>query len=160
MAAGTSEQHARGEDGLGDGAALLRKSARNHGLSGGSIRGFAKSHESPREQEEKKTGSEAAGKRCGAPEEDANRDNGLAAETVGEEAERDACDGENDEKKRLQGAELGVRGVKMIAQQRNQRDEDLAGREVDKIDQSKYSKKTNLVGRERNGLRGHAEFAR
>jgi hypothetical protein len=30
--------------------------------------------------------------------------------------------------------------MKMIAQQRNQRDEDLPSGEVDKIDQSKYSK--------------------
>src|SRR2546421_239205 len=50
--------------------------------------------------------------------------------------------------------------MEMVAQQRNQRDEHLASGEVDKIDQSKYSKETNLVGRERNGLRRHAELAR
>src|SRR6266699_4295075 len=50
--------------------------------------------------------------------------------------------------------------MEMVAQQRNQRDEHLASGEVDKIDQSKYSKETHLVRRERNGLRRHAEFAR
>src|SRR5947207_9962766 len=50
--------------------------------------------------------------------------------------------------------------MEMIAQQRNQRDEHLASGEDDKIDQSKYSKETNLVRRERNGLRIHAELAR
>ncbi len=84
----------------------------------------------------------------------------LAAESVSKEAKGDAADGENHEEKGLQRTQLRVRNMKMIAQQRNQRHEDLPRGEVDKIDQSKYSKETNLVGSERNGLSRHAERAR
>ena len=40
----------------------------------------------------------------------------------------------------------------MITQQRDERNDSLPRRKVDKIDQSKYSKEANLLGTQRNGL--------
>src|SRR5262249_46555654 len=88
VAAGAPEQHASGEDGLGGGAALLRKSTRNHGLSGRGVCRFPKPYESPREEEKKETESKTTSKGCATPEENPNGDNGFAAETIRKEAKR------------------------------------------------------------------------
>ncbi len=52
----------------------------------------------------------------------------------------------------MQRAELRVRDSHLLAEKRQERHHHLAVGKVDKIDQSKYSKKTKLVGRKRNGL--------
>ena len=49
-----------------------------------------------------KSGGETACQCRDAPEQDTDSDDGLAAEAVGEEAKRDAADGENHEEKGLQ----------------------------------------------------------
>ena len=59
----------------------------------------------------------------------------------------------------MQGAELRVGNPEMRAQHGNQRDENPAGGEVDKVDQNKYSKETDLVGIEGNGFGLHSELA-
>src|SRR6266849_3778285 len=159
MAASAPEQHAGCENGLGNSAALLRKRARNHGLRRGSISSFTKADHGARDQEKNETGSQTARKSRHAPEQNAHSDDGLAAEPISEKSKRDAGHGENNQQESLQRAELRVRHLQVAAQQRNQRHKDLPRREVDKIDQSKYSKKTNLIRRERNGLRRHSEFA-
>jgi hypothetical protein len=50
--------------------------------------------------------------------------------------------------------------MEVIAQERDERNNSVPRGEVDKIDQSKYSKEANLIGIEPAGLRGHAEFVR
>src|SRR6266446_6104118 len=159
MAGSAPEQHAGCKNRLSNGAALLGKCAGNHGLCRGSVSRFTKADHGTRDQEEDETGSETASKSRHAPEQNAHGDDGLAAETICEKSERDAGRGENNQQKGLQRAELRVRYVQMVAQQGNQRYEDLPRREVDKIDQSKYSKETNLIRRKWNGLPRHSEFA-
>ena len=77
----------------------------------------------------------------------------TAAEAIGKESKGNAPDGENDKESGLQPAELCIRRAEIVAQKRNERDHGLPRGEVDKIDQSKYSKEANLLGIERNGLR-------
>ena len=70
----------------------------------------------------------------------------CAAPAVREKAARDAGDGENNEKTGLERTKLGVGHVHLLAEKREERDDDLAVGEVDKIDQSKCSKESNLIG--------------
>src|SRR6266478_428023 len=134
MAGGASEQHAGSEDSLRPCAAFLRETAGNHGLRRRRVCSFAKPNKRSGDQEKKKIGGQSAYERRHAPANDANRNDGLAAIAVGQESKRDAAHRENHQEKSLQRTELGIRDVEMIAQRRNQRNEDLPRREVDKID--------------------------
>ncbi len=59
----------------------------------------------------------------------------------------------------MQGTELRVSDTKICAKHGNKRDENPASGEVDKVDQNKYSKETDLVGIEGNGFGLHSELA-
>ena len=71
----------------------------------------------------------------------------VRPQAVREETARDTGDGEDHEKPGLQGTELRVGQVHLLAKKGEERDDDLPVGEVDKIDQSKYSKESNLIGR-------------
>jgi hypothetical protein len=47
----------------------------------------------------------------------------------------------------LQGTKLRIGYVHLLTEKREKGDDHLAVGEVDKVDQSKYSKESNLVGR-------------
>src|SRR5437879_13449060 len=96
---------------------------------------MTQAHQATDHEEKKESGGQTSRKRRDGTAEDADCDAGLAAEAVGEEAKRNTADGENDQEKGLQRAQLGVCNMEMIAQEGNQRDEDLPSGEVDKIDQ-------------------------
>jgi len=121
-------------------------------LRGRGVSGFPQTDHSSSDEEEQKTGHQATRERSRTPEKDAQSNDRFAAETIREKTKRYAAGGKNNEEKSLQRAEFGVRGVEMIPQERNKRYHRLPRGEVDKIDQSKYSKDTNLAGSERNGL--------
>ena len=146
-AGGSPEEHARSENGLRHGAPLIGERIGNHRLGGRSVGGLAYADQGTCDEQKHKRGGEAAGNGGEAPDSNAGRNDLRAAPAVGEEAAGNTSDGEDHEKPGLQGTELGVGKVHLLAEEREERDNDLAVGEVDKINQSKYSKKTNLVGR-------------
>src|SRR5262249_28680852 len=79
--------------------------------------------------------------------------------SIGEETERDAGHGEDDQEARLQRAELLVADAEMLAQDRDKGRDDLAVSEVDEIDKRENEKQAHLIRRERDRLHGHARFS-
>src|SRR4029077_19982428 len=153
LAGSAAQEHAAGENGLRGRALFDGECSGNHGLRGGGIGGFTHTDEGARDQQENKTAGETAREGREGTANKSESDDGSAAEAVGEKSEGDAANGENEQQPGLQGAELRVGNTEMRAQHGNQRDEDPAGREVDKVDENKYSKETDLIGAERNGFR-------
>jgi len=115
LAGRSAKEHAGSKNSLRERAALHGKRAGNHGLCGRGVSGFPQTDHSSSDEEEQKTGHQTAGERSRAPEKDAKGYDRFAAETIREKTKRYATGGENHEEKSLQRAELGVRGVKMIA---------------------------------------------
>ncbi len=146
LTSSTAEEHTGSENGLSHGAALIRERIGNHGLGGGCVSSFADADQSPRDEQEHERSGEAAGNSGQAPENNAGGYDLCAAPAVREKAARDAGDGENNEKTGLERTKLGVGHVHLLAEKREERDDDLAVGEVDKIDQSKCSKESNLIG--------------
>ena len=152
LARGAADEHAGGEDGLGARAILLGIAAGNHGLRGGRVGRFADADEGAREQQHRE-GVNVAGENGGeAPEDDAAGDDARAIEAIGEKSERNAGKRENGLQDDLQIADLRAGEGELIAYQRNQRRDGLAVGKVDEVDQSKYSKQTDLIGRKRDAL--------
>ena len=159
LAGGASQEHAAGENGLRRRARGGRKRSRNHGLRGGRVGGFTDAHKGTGDKQEGETAGEASGEGSEAPANNSEKNDGFATEAVGEESKGDAADGENEQKPSLQGTELRVGDTKICAKHGNERDEDPAGGEVDKVDENQYSKETELIGIERNGFGLHSELA-
>src|SRR5258708_2086365 len=118
-AARSAEQHPGSENGLRECAALLEESAGNHGLRGGSICGFTQADHCSRYKEQKKCRYQAAGERSRTPKENADADDDLAAEAIRKESKRNAPYSKNSQGPGMQAAELGVRGVEIVPQQRD-----------------------------------------
>jgi hypothetical protein len=159
LSGGASQEHAAGENGLRRRARGGGKRSRNHRLRGGCVSGFANSHEGTSDKQEGETAGEASGEGSDAPANNSEKDDGFATEAVSEESKGDAADGENEQEPSLQGTELRVGDTKICAKHGNKRDENPASGEVDKVDQNKYSKETELIGIERNGFGLHSELA-
>src|SRR5713101_4723711 len=152
LAGGAAQKHAAGANGLRGCALLEGKRPGNHGLRCWGVSGFTDTDERARDQQEKKTAGESAGEGGEAPTNNSEGDDGFAAETIREKTERDAADSENKQEPGLQGAELRIGDAEMRAQHGDQRNENPARGKVDKVDQNKYSKETDLIGAERNGF--------
>jgi len=108
-----------------------------------------------RSGEKKKTGGQAPGKKSPRSRQDADSNNGLAAEAIREEPKWNTPSREHQQEKCLQRTELGICGVKMFPQQRNQRDKNLPSRELTKLIKASTARRRNLVGAKRDGLSGH-----
>src|SRR5256885_2506393 len=106
LAERAAQQHSRGENSLGGRAALLRKTAGNHGLRRGSVCRFAESDKRSRQQKQREVCGEAPGKSGHAPKQYSNGNDRFAAETVGEKSEGNAAKRENHEQKSLQRTQL------------------------------------------------------
>ena len=139
-----AQQHARRENGLSESAIIEREGVGNHRLGSGGVRGFTNANHGAGDEQHGEGGSEAAGNAGEAPDEHAGGDDFGLAEAIGKIAGGNTEKRENNQEAGLEGAELRVGYVEMGAEQRNERIEDLAVGKVDKIDQSKYSKKANL----------------
>ncbi len=137
---------------MGQGAAFVRERIRNHGLRRWGVRRFPHANQSAQDDQEQESRSEAARDGSQAPECDATGDDARPAEAVGEESGWKTGNRQDHQEPGLQRAELRVRDSHLLAEKRQERHHHLAVGKVDKIDQSKYSKKTKLVGRKRNGL--------
>jgi len=112
----------------------LGETAGYHGLRRRRVSCLAKPNNGSGDQKKEKVGGEAAHECRRAPADDANRDDGLAAEAIGKESKRQARDGEDNEEQRVKGPKLSIGSVEMIAQERNEGNNRLPCREVDKID--------------------------
>src|SRR5260370_6778849 len=135
-AADSAQQHTGSENGLRECAALLRESAGNHGLRGGSICGFTQADHCSCYKKERKCPYQAPGERSRTPEKNADADDGFATVAIGKESERNAPYRKNGQEPGMQPAEFGVGGVEIVPQQWDKRNDRLARGEVDKIDQS------------------------
>lgn len=144
---GTAKEHAGSENGLRHGTEFIGEGIGNHGLGRGSVGGFADANRGTRDKQEDKGRSEPAGDGGEAPKNNAGGNNLRAAEAVSQKPARNTGDGENHEQPGLQGTELRVGQVHLLAEKWKERDDNLAVGEIDKINQSKYSKESNLIGR-------------
>jgi predicted PurR-regulated permease PerM len=155
LAAGSADEHAGSEDGLSESAAFWRKRIGNHRLSRRGIGSLTNTNQGASDEQEHEGRNQAAGDGREAPEDDPPHDDASPAVAVGEKSQGNTGNCQDNEEPGLQGAKLRVRDAHLLAEKREKRDDDLTVGKVDKIDQSKYSKKTKLIGRERSGLFGH-----
>src|SRR6202008_2190206 len=145
-----AENHAGSENRLGQSTVLPRERVGNQRLCRGSISRFTDADEGPGKNEQGKCWGEAAGNRGKAPKDDAASDDFWFVEAVGKIAGGNARQSEHDQEHHLQGAELRVAHTEVLPQEGHQRIQHLTVGEVDKIDQSKYSKKARLLVVERD----------
>jgi len=124
----------------------------NHGLRSGGVGGLADADEGAGEEQHGES-MDMAGENGGeTPKHHAAGNDAGAIEAVGEESERDAAEREDGLQHNLEVADLRAGEREFVTNQGNQGRNSLTISKVDKIDQSKYSKKTQLIGREGDGL--------
>jgi hypothetical protein len=130
----SSQNHARSENGLSQGAVVLGEGVGNERLGGGGVGSFANANEGAGQNEHGKCRGQAAGNRGKAPKDYAGSDDFGLVEAVGKIPGRNAGQSEHDEKHHLQGAQLRIAYAEVLAQKGHKGIQDLAIGEVDKID--------------------------
>jgi len=124
-------------------------------LRSGRVGGFADAYKRAREEEHREGVHVAREDGCETPEDDAAGDDARAIEAIGEISERNAGERENRLQRDLKIADLRAGKRELIANQRNERRNGLAVREVHQVDEREDGEEAHLIRRQLDARKRH-----